>query len=144
MSSSEEKIGRTWADVAVATPRYLIVVFLALILAMVVRAEFSDGVTNYGFLGDWGKEQAETSGSDEAIIGANARLNRQLKCAQLSLDALPGQIEDWKQYMEDTAETYANHSLRQSRTATWKAEVDDVLRDVSVVQQYLSGDRRNC
>lgn len=140
----KERIGRTWADVVVALPRYLIVLMLMLIVVMIARAEFSEGVTKFGFLGDWGKETAEPPSADDAILGANAKLNRQLRCAKLSLKDVPSRIDDWKTYMEVTAETSSNPSLRQSRTATWKAEVDDVLRQINTTQQYISGERNNC
>lgn len=140
----EEKTGRTWADILIALPRYIIVLFLALILIMIARAEFSNGITKYGFLGDWGKESPAPASADDAIIGANARLNRQLQCADLLMDGIPARIDDWKQYMEITAETSSNDPLRRSRTATWKAEVDDVLRQIQTTQQYISGERNSC
>lgn len=139
-----ERVGRTWADIVVALPKYVIALMLVIVIVMIARAEFSNGVTKYGFLGDWGKELPARASADDAVFGANARLNRQLRCAELSMGDIPKRIADWKQFMELTAETSSNPSLRHSRTATWKADVDDVLRQIQISQQYLSGDRENC
>lgn len=139
-----ERVGRTWADIVVALPTYAVAILLVVVIVMIARAEFSNGITKYGFLGDWGKEPPAPASADDAVFGANARLNRQLRCAELSMGDIPKRIADWKQYMELTAETSSNPSLRHSRTATWKAEVDDVLRQIPMTQQYLSGDRQNC
>lgn len=141
---TKERMGRTWADVVIALPRYLITLMLVLIVVMIVRAEFSGGITKYGFLGEWGKVRTAPTSADDAIIGANARLNRQLRCAKLSVDDVPDRIADWKEYMEITAETSSNPSVRHSRTTTWKADVDDVLRQIKTMQQYISGERNSC
>lgn len=135
------KVGRTWADVFGSLPGYLIVLLLVVIVGMIVRADFSNGITKYGLLGEWGKVPQQLPRADDTIIGANIRLNLQLNCAQSSLNDIPNRILDWKKYMKDTAETYANHSLRQSRTATWEMEVDDVLRQLNAAQQCISGER---
>ena len=135
-----QQTGRTWADIVFALPRYIIVLFLALIIIMIVRAEFSNGITKYGFLGEWGKELSQPPSADDAIIGANVQLNRQLQCAKKSMNGISTRVADWKEFMELTAETKSNDSLRQSRTATWKTEVDDVLRQLQATQQCLSGE----
>lgn len=135
-----KQIGRTWADVIFSLPRYVIVVMLVAIVIMMVRAEFSNGVTKYGFLGEWGKDLPKSSGVDDAIIGANARLNRQLRCAKEAMNGISTRVADWKEFMEITAETKSNDSLRQSRTASWKIEVDNALRQLNAIEQCLSGE----
>ena len=140
----EKHTGRTWADLVFALPRYMVVVLLVVIFGLILRAEFSVGVTKYGFLGEWGREPLGPPSADDAIIGANIRMNRQLKCAELTMKDLPSDNEEWKNYVQVTAETVNNSALRQSRTATWQAEVDDVLQQIETAMQYVSGDRSSC
>ncbi|MGV2975207.1 hypothetical protein AB1P65_07115 [Roseibium alexandrii] len=140
----KEKTGRTWADLAIALPPYLIAFLLVIVLGMIARAEFSSGITKFGVLGEWGKVQAAPPTADDAIIGANIRLNRQLECANLLISNIPERLSEWKEYMDTTAETYSNHSLRQSRTANWKSDVDNVIREMNILKQYLDGSRNSC
>ncbi|GAB5470457.1 MAG: hypothetical protein Kilf2KO_34870 [Rhodospirillales bacterium] len=150
-SEKNETTGRSWADIIVALPKYLLVLLLALVVIMIVRADLSNGITEYGFLGSWGRESPTQTVPEpvqtvnyDAITETNARLTRQLQCAALTMQGLGGRINEWKNYMELTAETFSNHALRQSRTATWKADVDDVLRQFQTVQQFISGQRTSC
>ena len=140
----KEKAGRTWADVVVALPKYIVALLLAILVAMILKAEFSSGVTKYGFLGEWGREPSRPPTADDAVMGANVRLNQNLKCIDRSLNGLPAQIEEWKQYMELTAGTVNNATLRESRIATWKSDVDDVLRRIRAAQEYIAGDGEIC
>ncbi|NVK35613.1 MAG: hypothetical protein HWE23_14090 [Rhodobacteraceae bacterium] len=133
-----DKTGRTWPDIIFALPRYVVVFLLVLIVIMIVRAEFSQGITKYGFLGDWGRKLPPSPTADDAIIGANARLNRQLQCVKRSMNGLSNRVADWKEFVELTGETKSNDSLRQSRTAIWKTEVDEVLGHLQATQQCLS------
>ena len=78
---------------------------------------------------------------DETEIGA---LKDRLRCTSLELDAALSEIPGWKEYMEVTAETTSNASLRQSRTATWKENVNDVVGVLQRAKQYADGQRQSC
>ena len=132
--------GRTWADLVAVLPKYLIVVILIFIAAMVVRAELSDGITSFGFLGQWGKPNA----SSDTVSDEISALEIRLECVSLELQPLANEINGWKNYMQITAETTSNAPVRHSRTEVWFGDVDDVTGKISEVVQIANGQRSNC